>query len=900
MTKAVDTILAFNRGEVGAIALTRVDLERMRLSAETQLNFMPRTLGPMSLRPGLGYIDTTRSNAASRHLSFEFSKTDLALVELTSGKMRVRVNDAVITRPAVTSAVTNGGFDSDVTSWTDADESGAASTWATGGYLQLVGTGINSAIRRQQVTVVAANQGVVHALRVVVERGEIDFRVGSVAGQSDYLGPFVLGEGIHSLAFTPSGDFHIELASASKRIMLVNSVNVEASGDMEIDTPWSTTTQLSAIRTAQSGDVIFAATAGLQQRNIERRGIESWSLVLYQPLDGPFRPINITKTNMTASGLTGNVTLTTNKNFFKATHPGALFRISSIGQNAQAALGGDGQFTGDIRVVGTGVNRTFTITRAGTWVGTLTLQRSSTEPGSWVDVAAYTTNGANAYNDALENQIIYYRIGFKSGDYTSGTADADLTYSGGASTGVVRITSITDAVTAEAEVIEDLGAVETTLDWYEGAWSDARGWPTAVALYEARLWWAGQDKMWGSIVDAYTSFDDEVDGDSGPILRSIGEGPVDNINWLIPLRRLLVGGDAVERSARSTSFDEPLTPTAFNLKDVSTQGSAAVLPAKVDQSAFFVQSGGVQVYDLSYDPTVTDYSSTVATLLNPEIGSPGIISSAVQRQPDTRIYFPRSDGICAILVHDRTEDVLCWIRLQTDGIIEEVVIQPGTPESIVYFVVKRTIDGATVRYLEKMALESETVGGTLNKQADAFLTFTNEPPSATVTGLTHLEGESVVVWADGLCLRDAAGDIATFTVASGSISLTNDGSTYVATTGIVGMPYTGTFKSRRLPDGVPLGTSLGEPKRVNWTGFFLKDTHHRALEFGADFTTMDHLPMLVNGAPTPEDTIFAAHDSEMVPFPGGWDKDARICLRVKAPRPCTVMGLVGKYAGHAR
>lgn len=897
MSKAVDTILTFNRGEVSETALARVDLERMQLSAETQLNFLPRTLGPMSLRPGMEYIDGVRSNAVSRHISFEYSLSDHALIELTSGYMRVRVNDQIITRPSVTAAVTNGGFDSDLSGWTNADETGATSAFETGGYLKMTGTGLNAAILRQTVTV--TETGTVHALRVVVERGTITFRLGSTSGGEEYIGT-TLGRGTHSLAFTPTGDFHIEISSAAKYEVLVDSVTVEAAGAMEIATPWTTDAHLASLRPAQSNDIIYVASDGVQQRRIERRGTESWSLVVYEPADGPYRSINTSKTTITPSGLTGNITLTSSKALFKSGHVGALFRISTVGQNAQADLAGEGQFTDYIRVVGVGSSRTFNITISGTWSGTVTLQRSTTEPGSWVDVQPHAANTSGTHTDGLDNQIVYYRLGIKTGDYTSGTAECDLTYSGGADTGVVRVTAVASGTSASAEVLSDLGATEATSDWYEGAWSTYRGWPTAVALYEARLWWAGKDRIWGSVVDAYESFDDDIDGDSGPISRSLGEGAVDKINWLLPLRRLVLGTEGAERSARSTSFDEPLTPTAFNLKDVSTQGSASVLPAKVDQSGFFVQSGGVQVYDVSFDPDVQDYGSTVATLLNPDIGSPGIVSSAVQRQPDTRIYFPRSDGICAVLVHDRTENVLCWVRWQTDGVIEEVITQPGAPETTVYFVVKRTINGGTVRYLEKAAAISETVGGTLNKQADAFKTFTNSPASATVSGLSHLEGESVVVWADGKCLRDASGNIATFTVSSGSISLTNAGVSCEATTGVVGLSYEATYKSRKLPDGVPQGTSLGQPKRVNWIGLLLTNTHYQGIEYGSDFTNMDSLPLMRDGAQIAEDTVDSMLDTERISFPGGWDKDARLCLRAKAPRPATIAGLIGEYYGHAK
>ncbi|HAC30717.1 MAG TPA: hypothetical protein DCF82_23370, partial [Marinobacter hydrocarbonoclasticus] len=67
-----------------------------------------------------------------------------------------------------------------------------------------------------------------------------------------------------------------------------------------------------------------------------------------------------------------------------------------------------------------------------------------------------------------------------------------------------------------------------------------------------------------------------TEGDAGPISRAIGSGPVDVINWLLPAQRLLVGTEGSEKSARSNSLDEPLTRTNFNLKTISTQGSARV------------------------------------------------------------------------------------------------------------------------------------------------------------------------------------------------------------------------------------------------------------------------------------------------------------------------------------
>ena len=85
-----------------------------------------------------------------------------------------------------------------------------------------------------------------------------------------------------------------------------------------------------------------------------------------------------------------------------------------------------------------------------------------------------------------------------------------------------------------------------------------------------------------------------------------------------------------------------------------------------------------------------------------------------------------------MLVFDKVEQVICWLEIETDGLIEDAVVlpqNPGEAEDWVYYSVNRTVNGATRRMLEKWAFESECVGGTLNKQADAFITY-NQAASA--------------------------------------------------------------------------------------------------------------------------------------------------------------------------
>ena len=295
---------AFNRGLISRLALARDDLQRYRLSAETMVNWMPRVLGSMMLRPGTKYIDSTRNDAEARLIPFVFSSSDTAILELTSNVLRVWVDDVLIARPTVTSAVSNGDFDANLTGWTDADEAGGTSVWATGGYMSLTGSGFDAAIRRQEITVTAGSDNVEHGLRVVINRGPCVFKCGSSAGDDDYISETKLGVGTHSLSFTPTGNFHLEFSNRLDRAVYVDSVQVESSGVMELPTVW---TDLDLVRKDSSGDITYLACEGCKPQKIERRSARSWSVVDYAPEDGPYRVENVDPINLTPSAASGDI-----------------------------------------------------------------------------------------------------------------------------------------------------------------------------------------------------------------------------------------------------------------------------------------------------------------------------------------------------------------------------------------------------------------------------------------------------------------------------------------------------------------------------------------------------------------------------------------------------------------
>ena len=899
--------LAFNRGLVSRLGLARADIKRLGMAAETMTNWVARTLGSMSIRPGLGYIGASASNAKAKHIPFVFSTSDKAIIELTAALMRIWISDALVTRGSVSSAVTNGTFTSNINSWTDSDESGGTSAWVAGGYMGLTGNGTAAAIRDQTVTVVAADQGDEHALRIIIQRGPVILRVGSSAGGDEYITETELATGTHSLAFTPTGDFRIRFMSRLKRQVLVDSVAVEAAGVMTLPTPWALA-DLENIRHDQSGDVIFVAASSYTQRKIERRATRSWSVVQYLPTDGPFRTENVGPITIAASALSGNITLTASAALFRSTqapstnNAGALFQISSDGQRVESLdIVAQNTWSSAIRVTGVDASRVFTVIIANlTATGsTVTLQRSlESDSGPWENVTTYTTDQTITFDDGLDNQIAWYRIGVATGGYVAGTIDVTLDYALGSITGVVRLTAFSSSTSVSAEVITDLGDTAATDIWAEGQWSDHRGWPSAVAFAEGRLWWGGKDKITGSISDAFDGFDPDFEGDAGPIQRSIGTGPVDTINWLLALQRLLIGGQGAEFSVRSSSLDEPLTPTNFNLKTASTQGSAGVPAIKIDARGVMVQRGGTRVYELAFDAETFDYAATHLSALIPEIGEPSITRMAAQRQPDTRVHFVRSDGTAALLVFDKVEQVICWSEVETDGTIEDVVVLPGdsgAAEDQVYYSVQRTINGSTVRYLEKWALESECRGSTLCKLADSFVTYTGAA-TATITA-AHLAGENVVVWAGGADVGTASDGTQTYTLnGSGQATLTATVTNYV-----VGLPYSASYKSAKLVELLAqIEGSLTDTQQIKAIALILADVHAKGLKYGQTLTEseMDPMPEIEEGTTVSANAVRTDYATEKITFPSEWTTDARICLLAKAPRPVTVLAAIAELEHH--
>jgi hypothetical protein len=858
----------------------------------------------MMLRPGLKYVLTTKNNNPAKYLAFTFSNSETALLEITDSSMRVIIDDVVVSRVAVSTVVLNPTFNAN-TNWTINDEPGAISEITSG--LELTGTGYNKASRKQTITVAAGDSGKEHALNITLIVGQATIRVGSTNNGDEYINETVLLVGSHSLAFTPvTGNVFIEIFSRIDYQSEISSCQIASAGDMVLASVW-TASDFDNIRTTQSGDVIFVACNGQRQKRIERHSARGWSVVNYKIENMPLRTINLSKTKLTlfndhSGGAPSANSITASLPLFSVGNADSLFKLSIPKQYAAKILGGNNQWTEAIAISGVGAaQRTFTYEIAAdtTAVGTLRCENSR-DGITWhrVEIRTAAIAGTFTVVDASDNVVFYYRIGFGPTQYTSGWVTVRVEYENGITEVLFQATTFNSATILVGRVISGTGVAhgKTTTDWEEGVWSKRRGYPTAVALHQGRLWWAGGNSIYGSESDNFNSFDVNVLGNSGPIIRSIGHGPVDSIKWMASSSVLILGADISEYKVDSASGGL-ITATDFSIDKISTQGSKGVEGTLLDDSTVFVQRGGSRLYELKQKEGYPGLNIEDITLTIPEIGLPGITRIAIQRQPDTRIHCVRSDGTVALLVHDSAEDVRCWLNFETDGIVTDVINLPsldGVNEDRVYYLVKRVIGGSDKYYLEKWALEINCHGGTQNHQADSHIIYSGSAITS-ITGLSHLEGESLVVWADGKDIVDANGDIKLHVVSAGAITLTVAASNVVA-----GLPYKAKFKTTKLAVSTDLGTPLNQVKLVDHLGLILYNTHFKGVTYGRDFDNQDDMPDTRSYSDQADGTMLAVYDEQAFEFSGSWATDSRVCLEANAPRPCTVLAMTLSMRQHDR
>lgn len=757
----------------------------------------------------------------------------------------------------------------------------AGSISSSGSIVTFTTTAGSEGIARSTITTTAPNDDVTFLFEVT--RRPLKMRAGTSAGGQEIFADINVYPGSHLITFTPAiSPYYIEfrlpdtgyIGTGEGKATLVGFQALDA-GELLLPTPWLES-QLRTLRFEHSFDVAWVSTKAEQTRVLEHRGPRSWSLRLYQPENGPFGNLNVSTTTLTSSSQTGQTTITASAPLFRATHPGALVKVIHRGQLVTASLNVLDETSETIRVSGIGDNRKFSVVITGVFTATVEIQRSVGNELNWVTYQTYTTTQDVILDDDLDNQIIYYRA--KVTAYTSGTATLSMSHADGTTEGVARIVSVEADNSCTADVISPIGKTTATTDWAFGAWSDAAGWITATALADGRLWAGRDDRFWASESDDFESFNIGTEDDNAFTRRVTGGWG--SVVWMTGVSRLMLGMDAREAEIATNALDEVITPTTAKSRPRSRRGSGNAAGQAVDEAVAFIDRSYRKLFRMELegsDYELSELTRLHRTVFGDEGTTDGALECAVQYNPEPRIWVPCDDGRMSVILFEPTEQVAAWCRLvDTGAYYESVCVLPGEVEDSVYFVVRRTINSATVRYVEKLSAEAwEDMEDVWRLRSAIEYSGVS---TTSITGLSHLEGATVYAWTGGY-------QQGPFTVASGSITLT-----YAATYAIVGLLYEGKYKSARVMGGASVGSALTQDRKISRIGLLPYRTPPGAIKWGRDFTTMQRL--LGDDPASYDAAMVAVTDDINKPFEGNSSKDPRVCISMPTAGPATLLGMV--------
>jgi len=641
----------------------------------------------------------------------------------------------------------------------------------------------------------------------------------------------------------------------------------------------------------QSNDVTWLVHGDYQPRKLTRTSATAFDLSAITFDGGPFQKRNdlsnddsVTMTPSVTTS-TGTLTLSATTNLsFVAGHIGALFNVTHPRVNTIVKGTSTKDTTGviDTSIL---VEGAFSLNTSGTWIGTITLQRQISG-GNWENFRSWTSNNDRnvQYTGSEAEDDILYRINVT--EHTSGTINADLTVNSSTQTGICRITSITSTTIAAMTVVKTFANTTADLRWAEGCWSDYRGWPKAMTFFEQRAVYAGNDNqpqtVWFSATDDYENFKAGTNDDQSFSLTMSSDTRC-SIQWISASEALLVGTTSGEWRVRSSSFDEALTPTNFSFKQQTTYGSKAMQAIVMNTATLFVDSVGRKVREESYDGSRDKYIATDLTALAEHITEGGIVDWDYQKNPDSLLWSVTGDGMLLSLAHEPEQNVIAWAKhpMRGSDLTKSVARIPGTNEDEVWIIAYRYLNSSWVYCLEQMQPRN------YDNQDDGWFVDCgleyDSTATATISGLGHLESETVKVLGDGAVFTEE-------TVVSGGFTMAETASHVIS-----GLPFRYTVKPMRFDLQVDGGTKGSIKRFPEIVASFYESVN---VNYGIDTDNLFNIDFRTNEAYGSPPALFTG--DKVLAHEGGFDAEDSVIFTSNDPTPCTIRALVPRIGSVGR
>ena len=412
--------------------------------------------------------------------------------------------------------------------------------------------------------------------------------------------------------------------------------------------------------------------------------------------------------------------------------------------------------------------------------------------------------------------------------------------------------------------------------------------PSCVSFFEQRLVFANTNNnpqtLWFSKAGDYENFTTGSNADDA-MIYTIASNQVNAIQYLKAVRTLVVGTSGGEFTVSADGTDASITPTNVTIKRQSSFGSAGVDAIPAGNAILFLQKAKRKIRELAYNFDSDGYVAPDLTILNDTVTKSGIVQMIFQQEPDSIIWCVRDDGELAGLTYQRSENVVSWHRHIFGGVFgsgnsvceSAASISGVLTEDELWVIVKRTINGATKRYVECFSdFDFDETDATDFKFLDSHLNYSGSA-TTTLSGLSHLEGQSVSILADGSVHANK-------TVSSGAVTLDRS-----VTKACVGLAYDSVLQTMRIEGGAAEGTSQGKTKRISKVVLRLFETV--GVKVGPSLSDLETVPFRTTSSnlSAPVDTLLAG-DKE-IEFRDDYNSDGFIFIKQDQPLPCSILAI---------
>lgn len=455
---------------------------------------------------------------------------------------------------------------------------------------------------------------------------------------------------------------------------------------------------------AQSADVLYITHPSYAPRTLSRTSNTSWAFATYAPSDGPFNPQN-TDTTITVkvSAATGSgVTFTNDAGGIPMPEANSVGRLIRVEETDKSAIK---PWEGNKVIATVGENPVNELRRS--------------------DGKVYQC----ATNEVVGGGDVEFRTGTIRPIHTEGTesdGDGEPLYSGSTlfaekvgvawtylhpGYGVARIVSMAaGGATGTADLLTRFPASivhpNTSYRWSLGAWYPG-SYPNCVGFHSGRLAFGKGQRVQLSVADDFSSHAPDEFGEVLPdsaIDIDIALGQLDQIAWVSSQSDgLLIGTGGGEIALQPITTSQVFGPTNCKFVRQSNYGSRKVAPINAEQAMLFVQAGGEKVREAQFDGAADKFIAIDLTSRSEHITKSGLTWSAYAKNPGSVVYYGRADGKVAALTYQSMEKVRSWsLDSFRGGVVEcgAVIPSPVAGVDDLYLIVRRTIDGSTVRYVE--------------------------------------------------------------------------------------------------------------------------------------------------------------------------------------------------------